>query len=159
MSPRRHASGRGASDRDVGAVVDHQPQPGQLCRQSGGIRETVRGDEDIHREIRIRQTVQILQGHPRAECGGEDLSADADTLEGSTSSQPTQVSCELRGPDRQVPNHAKDAGVLRGEIQQPVVVLDPRAGLHDDGADHPHGPRQAFEFKRQIGTVEDRIVW
>ncbi len=65
---------------------------------------------------------------------------------------------ELAGADRQVADEADDERLLGRKVEHPLVVLDPRAGLDDDGAGHGPGSREGEVILGQHRAIEQLVL-
>ena len=54
-------------------------------------------------------------------------------------------------------DEANDERISFREVEDPLIILKPFAGLDDDGADNVERGRQRAEFRREHRPVEQRI--
>ena len=72
--------------------------------------------------------------------------------------KPLQVSGKFLRADPQVAHEADNDWFVRREIEHPLVVLQSRAGLHDDRARHGPGHRQGVVILGQHRAIEQLVV-
>ena len=83
---------------------------------------------------------------------------DADAAEFRIRGEPLQVVRKPGAARLQKSDDAEDERLARGEIEQPLVVLDRGAGLHDDRARDPERHRDLLELLRQHRPIKRRVV-
>jgi len=83
---------------------------------------------------------------------------DADAPEELVRRKALQVPSRLLCAERQVADHAHDERLRRREVEHPLVILDPGAGLHDDCAGHRLGYRQGEVVFGEHRAVQQLVV-
>ena len=82
----------------------------------------------------------------------------ADPLKNRISGEMLQVARKIFVTRLQPPHQPDDKGVVLGDIQHPLVVFHPLAGLNDDDTVNPLRHRLSLDLIRQSRAVEQFVI-
>ena len=158
MQSAQRGVGGVAVDRHADEVVEDDPQVGYPFRKGAEALEVVGAHQHIELEVAGGQQLHV--GH---EAAGfyllEGAAGYPDSPEQGVGREKRSMSdCEPLPVGIDVPHQADDPGIGGGEVEHPLVVLQPGAGLDDDGSGHPLGDGELAVVLRQHGAVEESVA-